>query len=289
MPALPEGAVDAHVHLWQRARTPQDWIDPVSMRAIDRDFWFDDLDTVLVDNGMSGCVVVQSANSGGETDDLLNAELPSSVAIVGWIDLESESVRDGLDELLGTPNGSQLAGLRHLAHTDPDPHWMSGSAVSKGFDALERAGLSFDFVVTQLQLADCAWVAGEHPELVFVLDHLGKPDLRHGDRFLWEQSLRALASHPNVYAKLSGLTVQADWGAWRPDDLRSSVAAVLDCFGPERLMFGSDWPLVELCGGYSAWNSAAHELLSELNAIEQDDVFGLTARRAYRIAVEPRA
>ena len=289
MALTPPGVVDAHVHLWQRERTPQDWIDPESMKAIDRDFWLDDLRHVLARNGVASAVIVQASNSARETSDLLGASLPESVrAIVGWLDLEDPDIGGAIEAAQALPNGAKLAGTRHLAHVDPDVHWLTREPVGRGLAALEAAGLSFDFVVTADQLADCARVAGEHPEQVFVLDHVAKPDLRSGQLAHWELGLRALAAHPNVYAKLSGLTMEADWTSWTVGDLEPAVTIALECFGPERLMFGSDWPLVEVCGGYAAWLAAARELLSTLSATERLAIFSGTARSAYRLGVTDR-
>jgi L-fuconolactonase len=279
-----QGVLDAHVHLWNRSRTPQDWIDPKSMRAIDRDFWLDDLRMALGRNGVAGAVIVQASDSSQETRDLLTADLPPCVrAIVGWVDLTSPSVAGAIEETLAMKNGRALAGVRHLAHIDPDPHWLRRASVSRGLDELERAGLSFDLVVTADQLSDCVRVAAEHPGLVFVLDHLGKPPLRDGKTSDWSSHLIQLAALPNVFAKLSGLTMEANWDRWVVSDLEPAMHAALDSFGPERLMFGSDWPLVEVCGGYRAWLRAAKTLTSRLSLREQSAIFSRTARTAYRL------
>ncbi len=281
--------VDAHVHLWQRRRTPQDWIDPVSMHVIDRDFWFDDLGEVLASNGVTSAVLVQASNSSQETRDHLTADLPASVgAIVGWVDLTSPDVGARIAEARALPNGGLLSGIRHLAHVDPDPQWLRRATVSRGLNELTAASLSFDLVVTPGQLADCAAIASEHPGLTFVLDHLAKPALRSENISEWESALRALAEFPNVYAKLSGLTMEADWQSWSVGDLERAAVVALDCFGPERLMFGSDWPLVELCGGYGAWLSAARTLTSSLSADEQAAIFSRTAGSAYRFGTSAR-
>jgi len=284
------GAVfDSHVHLWQRRRTPQDWIDPVSMQVIDRDFWFEDLDAVLASNGVTSAVLVQASNSRQETRDHLTADLPASIgAIVGWVDLASADVAAQIAEARALPNGRSLSGIRHLAHMDPDPQWLRTPSVSRGLKELDAAGLSFDLVVTPGQLADCAAVASEHPGLTLVLDHLGKPSLRSENISEWETALRVLAEFPNVYAKLSGLTMEADWESWTVGDIERAAVIALDCFGPKRLMFGSDWPLVELCGGYSAWLSAARTLTSTLSADEQAAIFCHTASSAYRFGRSAR-
>jgi L-fuconolactonase len=259
------------------------------MSAIDRDFWLDDLDEVLTANGVEAAVVVQASNSSRETADLLSADLPPSVgALVGWVDLASSGVEGEIADARSLPNGRLLSGIRHLAHVDPDPHWLIKASVSHGLDALEAAGLSFDLVVTPDQLVDCTSVVSEHPGLTFVLDHLAKPALRSGDISAWESALRALSALPNVYAKLSGLTMEADWTSWTLGDLERAVTVALECFGPQRLMFGSDWPLVELCGGYGSWLSAARTLVAGLAESERAAIFSETARSLYNMEVGAR-
>lgn len=254
------------------------------MHAIDRDFWLEDLDAVLTGNGVTGAVIVQASNQSQETLDLLTADLPPSVAsIVGWADLDAPGAAAALDDLLALPNGPLLSGLRHLVHIDPDPHWLRRSSVSRGLDSLEKAGLAFDLVVTPAQLADCAVVASEHPGLTFVLDHLAKPPLRSADISAWEAGLRSLAALPNVYAKISGLTMETDWEAWTLGELERPISIALDCFGPRRLMFGSDWPIVDVCGGYAAWLAAARSLTAALSAPERDAIYFHTACAAYRV------
>ena len=140
-----------------------------------------------------------------------------------------------------------------------------------------------DSLITIDGLTDCTRVATEHLGLTFVLDHLAKPGIRSRDISGWESAVRTLAALPNVYAKVSGLTMEADWGTWVVADLERAVTVALDCFGPNRLMFGSDCPLVELCGGYGAWLSAARTLLSSLSATEQAAILSDTARSAYQI------
>ena len=254
------------------------------MPAIARDFWFDDLDEVLTSNGVFTAVIVQASNSSQETRDLLAANLPPTVgAIVGWVDLESPMLDAAIREVRAARNGTFLSGVRHLAHVDPNPHWLTTPSVAQGLDALEAAGLSFDLVVVPEQLADCAKVASEHPGLTFILDHLGKPNLRSNDISGWDSALRALAEFPNVFAKVSGLTMEADWARWNVGDLERAVTVALECFGAQRLMFGSDWPLVEVCGGYGSWIDAALDLTASLSAGERDAIFSGTSRSAYRI------
>jgi L-fuconolactonase len=276
--------LDAHAHLWTRARTPQPWIDPVSMAAIDRDFGVPELAEVQAGAGIDGAIVVQSSNSADETGDLLALVDGAAVrGVVGWVDLEGDVRRQvgalQVDALAGTPRG--LVGIRHLAHQDPDPAWLGRPAVGRGLDTLAALGLPFDLVVLPGQLPLAAEVARAHPGTRFVLDHLGKPPLASGDLTAWRADLAAFAPLDNVVAKLSGLAIEGDWVGWGAADLREPVEHALTVFGPSRLMFGSDWPLVRLTRGLGAWLEALRELTGSLSADEKSDVFAGTARRSY--------
>jgi len=283
--------LDSHAHLWQRERTPQPWIDSASMAPIDRDFWLDDLREAQREAGIEGTILVQSANSASETLDLLAlAKGPHDDAVrgvVGWIDLTGD-VSSQLQSVRRAPGGDRLVGIRHLAHQDPDDRWLRRADVGAGLEALAEAELVFDLVVRPDQLADAAAVVAEHPAVTFVLDHLGKPPIAGGDLADWSAGLRAVAASPNATAKLSGLVIEAEWSSWSIDDLREPVELALEVFGPNRLMFGSDWPLTRVAGGLTSWVDAARDLTSELSQGERDHIFGGTAATVYNLLSSPR-
>ena len=271
--------IDAHAHLWERARTPQPWIDPVSMSVIDRDFGVAELGAMQTSNGISGSVIVQSSNSEQETLDLLAlAASPTVLGVVGWVDLEGD-VSAAIERLRSAPGGDALVGIRHLAHRDADPRWLSRPAVRMGLAALASAGLPFDVVVLPGQLGDVADTAAAHPETVFVLNHLGKPPIASGDLTEWMHDLTRIAALPNTVAKLSGLVVEASWLDWVPGDLRPVMDHALQAFGPDRLMFGTDWPVVELAGGVGRWL----DVLGSLSEPERTAIFAETATRTYEL------
>lgn len=271
--------IDTHVHLWQRNRNPQPWIDPRSMAVIDRDFWVNDLEAQLDSSGIDGAVVVQAANSIAETVDLLAVSSSERIiGVVGWVNCAGDVPRQ-IDLLRRTQGGGKLVGIRHLAHTDPDPAWLARRDVGAGLDALGAAHLPFDLVVAATQLPLVTEVVSAHPNVQFVLDHLAKPQLRTGDIAQWRADLAALAERPNVRAKLSGLAIEADWTGWTPDDLAPAIDHALEAFGPSRLMFGSDWPLVDLTGGITRWLDVARSRIAPADA---DAVFGANALATYR-------
>jgi L-fuconolactonase len=268
------GQIDAHVHLWNRVTDPQPWIDPVTMAAIDRDFTPDDLAKMLAATGIESAVVVQTGNGTAETQRLLSDPAPGIAGVVGWIDLEGD-VGAQLD---GFRSGvrRRLVGIRHLVHVDPDPAWLGRPEVGAALDDLAAHGLCFDLVVRWWQLDLAETVVRAHPGVRFVVDHLGGI-AECDDEAGWERGLRAIAAHPNVYAKVSGLAgLVSD-----APRLRRVVDAAIEAFGPQRLMYGSDWPLARLGAGPVAWRAAVDGLISELSEGERRAIMSGTAAACY--------
>ena len=297
--------VDAHHHLWVRARHPQDWIDPETMAAIDADFTPADLPAAA--HGVDATVVVQSVSRWRETADLLDAASSPEgrsariSGVVGWADLVAPDLEDRLAALRERPGGHRLVGVRTMLQAEPDPGHLDRADVRAGIAAVGAAGLPFDLVVRPDQVAACARLAAALPGVRFVLDHLGKPpiaasatgrDGRPGDPAAldaWRRDLADLAGRPNVVAKLSGLVTEARWDTWTTADLRPAADHALDVFGPDRLMLGSDWPVCLLASGYGRWLAVAEELLAGLSADERAAVRGRTAVATYGLAVGPDA
>jgi L-fuconolactonase len=292
------GALDAHVHLWNRATDPQPWIDPATMARIDRDFGVGDLDRMLASTGVEAAVVVHAGHSRAETARLLALESPRIAGVVGWIDLTADvpaqldqlNQLDQLDQLdqpgaagprAPGPAGNRLVGIRHLAHVDPDPEWAARPEVGAGLDRLAERDLGFDLVLRAAQLPLATSVVSARPRTRFVLDHLGGI-AETDDEAGWASDLRRLAERPNVCAKISGLARLA--GPEAGDTLRRLVDIALEAFGPERLMYGSDWPLAELGAGAPAWRAAVTGLIGSLSAAEQASIMAGTAAGFYRLA-----
>jgi L-fuconolactonase len=269
------GPVDAHVHLWNRATDPQPWIDPVTMAAIDRDFGSGDLRRMLDETGIDRAVVVQASNSLAETRRLLDDTGPRIAGVVGWIDLTADAGAQ-LEKLAGTR--LRLVGIRHLVHLDPDPDWLSRPDIGAALDDLGARDLGFDLVLRSGQLPAAAIVAAAHPGVRFVVDHLGGIADTTDDAG-WESALRAIAAYPNVYAKISGLAgLVGD-----PARLRRVAGVALEAFGPQRLMYGSDWPVACLGAGPLAWRAAVAELIAELSVGERHAIMSGTASACYRL------
>ncbi|ETK36824.1 amidohydrolase family protein [Microbispora sp. ATCC PTA-5024] len=269
-------SIDAHVHLWDRATDPQPWIDPATMGVIDRDFAPADLGRMLDSTGVDAAVVVQSSNSAAETRRLLAHTDARIAGVVGWADLTGD-VAAQLDGL-GPAARERLVGIRHLVHVDPDPAWLQRPDVGKALEQLGAHGLGFDLVVRWWQLPPAAAVVAAHPGVRFVVDHLGGL-AESDDDDGWEAGLRELATRPNVFAKVSGLAGLVSGGGGAR--LRRAVDVALEAFGPERLMYGSDWPLAELGAGPVAWRCAVDELVSELSQAERRAIMSGTASAFY--------
>jgi L-fuconolactonase len=276
--------IDSHLHVWERARTPQPWIDPATMSAIDRDFPPQTAARELGANGVDGCVVVQCVNAFSETLDLLAAasSVGPILGVVGWVDLTAD-VPEQLDALRAAPGGEHLVGVRHVTFMEADEEWITRADVIRGLKSLASAGLPFDVVVDPWQLPKVATLAQSLESATFVLDHLGNPPLASRSLEQWSVDIAALAECSNVVAKISGLVTKDDWEHWTVEGLRSVIDVSVDAFGPSRLMFGSDWPLVVLAGGYRTWKNAYVELTDQLSPAERASIDELNARRVYGI------
>jgi L-fuconolactonase len=280
------GRVDAHHHLWDPGRRAYPWMDE-SVAAIRRPFGVADLDAAAGPEGFEATIAVQAVSSVEETEELLDAAAaPGRVAgVVGWVDLADPEVAATLAALRARPGGRSLVGVRHQVHDEPDPDWLLRDQVLEGLAAVAGAGLVYDLLVRERELPAARVVAERLPDLTLVVDHLAKPRIREGAMEPWTGGLAALARHPNVACKVSGLVTEADWTAWTPAQLVPYVAHAAEVFGPERLLFGSDWPVCLLAAGYAEVVAAATEALGRagLGPAEREAVLGANARRLYRL------
>lgn len=277
--------VDAHHHVWDLAVRDQDWIRGPQLAPLRRDFGLADLEPVARAAGVDRTVLVQTVTVPEETPELLAlAEGSELVAgVVGWTDLTRPGVADELARLRELPGGRYLKGIRHQVQGESDPEWLLRPDVRRGLAAVAAAGLVFDLVVLPHQLPACVRAAADLPGLTFVLDHLGKPPVATGDLQPWATALRALAALPNTVGKLSGLVTEADHATWDTADLRPYAETALDAFGPDRLMFGSDWPVCTLAASYDTVLATARELTAALDEARRTAVFETTATRVYRL------
>jgi L-fuconolactonase len=234
---------------------------------------------------------VQAISSVDETRYLLElgAETPFVAGVVGWVDLADPAVGAVVAELRSGPGGPYLVGIRHQVHDEVDPAWLLRDDVQRGLAELARAGLAYDLLVRTRELPAGLETARAHPELRLVIDHLAKPPIADGDVRAWARAIEPFAALDNVYCKLSGLVTEADWEAWKPDDLVPYVQQALDLFSEDRLMFGSDWPVCLLAASYGEVLEALDGALGGLGERGRDKIYGENAVAFYglRVGGEP--
>jgi L-fuconolactonase len=274
--------VDAHHHLWDLSVRDQDWITDPPMGVIRRSFL--EPDFVAAAPSVSASVLVQTVCVPEETPEFLAVAASSDMvaAVVGWTDLTSPAVADALTELVGGADGSWLRGIRHQVQGEPDPEWLCRKDVWNGLTAVGTHGLVYELLTLPRQLPAARRTVAALPNVPFVVDHCSKPAIG-SDPGEWAELVRSLAAHENVTCKLSGLVTEADWTSWDVAQLRPYFEVVLDAFGADRLMFGSDWPVCLLAATYEEWLGAARELVSELSPGEQASIFADTAHRVYAL------
>jgi L-fuconolactonase len=278
--------IDAHHHVWDIVASEHQWLDGPEMKPIRRTFTLTDLAPLTEEAGITSTVLVQVLPSLDETREFLAlAEGDDLVAgVVGWLDLTvPDTVAETLMDLLGGVGGHHLVGIRHLVQGEKDPAWLTRPDVLRGLHAVAEEGLAYDLLTLPHQLPAAIEAVRAVPELTFVLDHLSKPPIADGHLEPWATQIRELAKAPNVYCKLSGMVTEADPSIWKVADLRPYAEVVLEAFGPERVMFGSDWPVCLLAASYTQVVTAAEVLCAELSPAEREAVFAGTATRAYRL------
>ncbi|MFF4503380.1 amidohydrolase family protein [Streptomyces sp. NPDC001401] len=289
-----QALVDAHHHIWDLDVRPQPWLDEPGHEPIRRNFSPHDLRSAatrpIAGRRLTSTVVVQCVASVPETRDLLALadSDPLIGAVVGWADLTSPGIGDLLDGLLAGPGGAYLRSLRHLVQGETDPHWLQRPDVERGLAAVAERGLGYDVLIRSHQLPQAIRLAERLPELPLVLDHAGKPPIVRRELTDWAQQLRMLARHPQARCKVSGLITEADHEKWTVEDIRPVWDVLLSAFGPDRLMFGSDWPVANLAGGWNRWAATVEELLDGCSDTEIHAVLAGTATAFYHPTPVPR-
>lgn len=275
------GRIDAHQHFWRYAPDTHAWIDG-SMQAIRRDFLPDDLAPLLRAEGFEGCIAVQAQQDIDETAWLLSlADAHGFIrGVVGWVDLCAPDVADQLSRIAEHP---KLRGVRHIVQDEPDDRFMQRDDFMRGIAALAAVDLAYDILIYARQMPSAVELAKALPEQRFVLDHIGKPDIRGGGLDAWSRGIAALSRNRNVWCKLSGIVTEADWASWTASDFAPYLDVIFDWFGPERVMIGSDWPVCLLAGSYGDVIAIVREYVDRKFPSHADAIFGETAAAFYRL------
>jgi L-fuconolactonase len=275
--------IDAHQHFWQFSQ-PFDysWMDAPELAKIKRDFLPNDLAERIEKVGVDKTVFVQTQHNVQENRWVLElAEKHEFIAgVVGWVDLASEQCEEQLSEFIDNP---KFVGIRHITQDEADDDFAVRPEIIRGMKILQKHQIPFDLLFFVKHLKHAATLAKELPGLPMVIDHLAKPRIKDQALDDWLDNFKAAAKFPNVYCKLSGMVTEADWINWKPSDLKLYVETALEAFGPERLMFGSDWPVCELAATYEQVHSALVQTVGPLSKAENAQIFGETATRFYNL------
>ena len=275
--------IDSHQHFWSYSAAEYPWIS-AGMERLARDYLPGDLGPVATAAGIGGTVAVQARQALEETRWLLDLaeHHPLILGVVGWVDLRSPEVTGELREFSSRP---AFVGVRHVVQDEPDPRFLLGEEFVAGLRHLAPLGLTYDLLLYPQQLPAAVELVASLPEQPFVLDHLAKPQIKTwtqpSARGTWRHDIEALAKHTNVCCKLSGMVTEAVWRQWRPADFTPYLDVALAAFGPERLMFGSDWPVCLLSGDYAEVAGIIKDFVAQLSAVEQAAIWGGTATRFY--------
>ncbi len=272
--------IDSHQHFWKFDAEQFPWIRPEW--PICRDFLPTHLAPLHDRFGITGSVAVQARQSHEETRWLLELarEHQSIVGVVGWVDLCSTRVEQTLEEFSAHP---KLVGVRHVVQDEPDEKFLQRVDFRRGIAALHRFGLAFDILIYSRQLPAAIELVSHFPSQKFVVDHLAKPPIASALLSPWREQIKRFAGFPNVYCKLSGLITEANWRLWRAADFDPYFDVVLAAFGAERLMFGSDWPVAVLAGGYEHAFSIVNQYIAKLSKAERAGIMGLNATAFYNL------
>lgn len=274
--------IDGHQHFWKLERGDYGWMTP-ALGPLYRDYLPADLVPHLTRHKFDRTILVQAAPTVAETDFLLElaAENNFIAGVVGWLDLESPDFARQFDEYRRRP---KFIGLRPMLQDLPDDAWITRPNVLRSLRIIAAADFPFDFLVHPRHLPYVAKALDEIGPMRAVIDHISKPNIKQHNMDPWGDLLRQVAQHKGVYCKLSGLITEADHAHWTPDDLRPYVDHALECFGWNRVIFGSDWPVCLLAGSYDQVVEAIREVLrGRMDAAAERNLFGLNANRFYNL------
>lgn len=277
--------IDSHQHFWQLDKPFEyGWLYTEEHKPICRSFLPEDLQPLLKKCGVDKSVFVQTQHNVEENRWVLGmAEANDFIAgVVGWVDLASPECEAQVEEF---KDNSLFVGVRHVVQDEPDDDFIIQPNVINGLRVLQKHGVPYDLLFFTQHLKHTVQLARTLPDLPMVVDHLSKPKIAVGLTEGWKQDLQAAAAFPNVYCKLSGMVTEADWKNWSPADLKPYVEIALEAFGPERCMYGSDWPVCELAGSYEQVYNALQDILSDLSDSERECIYSTTASRFYGLNV----
>jgi L-fuconolactonase len=274
--------IDSHQHYWHYNLKDYGWMGD-NMSVIKRDFLPSDLLPELESINFDGSVVVQARQNMEETNWLLKLadEFLHIKGVVGWLDLQSETVEKEIQEFAAHP---KAVGVRHVIHDEEDDNFMLRPEFIRGVKLLEKYNLAYDILIFPKHLQNTIKFVREFSEnQTFIIDHIAKPFIKDGFLSPWKEEMTELAKFPNVYCKLSGMVTEADWQNWQPEHLKPYLDVVFEAFGTDRVMIGSDWPVCLVAGKYQLVMNVVTDYISKLSESDKAKIFGENAVKAYKI------
>ncbi len=273
--------IDAHQHFWKFDPVRDSWIND-DMQLIRRDFLPTDLEPILEQNGFDGSVIVQSDQSEAENDFQLEnaAQFDFIKGLVGWVDLQHTNVEARLEYYA---QFKKMKGFRHVLQGETDRSLMLKPAFKNGISLLEKYGYTYDILIFPDQLAYSEELVKAFPNQLFVIDHIAKPGIKDKMINEWKKDITSIAQYENVYCKISGMVTEADWQNWEAADFKPYLDVVTEAFGINRIMYGSDWPVCLVAGGYEKMLGIVQHYFSSFSKDEQDKFFGSNATAFYKL------
>ncbi|RWY53933.1 amidohydrolase family protein [Mucilaginibacter gilvus] len=272
--------IDAHQHFWKFDPVRDSWISD-DMAVIQRDFYPEHLAPVLAENGIDACIAVQADQSETQTNFLIDfaKSNPFIIGVVGWVDLRADDLYERLQHY---SKRSVVKGFRHVLQGEAG-EFMLGEKFMRGISMLNQYGFTYDVLIRHDQLSYAEQLVAAFPQQKFVIDHLAKPAIKAQETAPWAQQIAAIAQHENVYCKVSGFCTEADWANWHPSDVKPYLDVVFQAFGTDRLMFGSDWPVNLVAGGYNKTVECLNAYLAPFSPADQEKFWGDNAASFYNL------
>lgn len=273
--------IDSHHHYWKYNPVEYDWIND-SMKVIRTDFLPENLEQTISEAGIDGVISVHARQMVEETDWLIELARQNKFmkGVVGWLPLIQNDIEAFLEKYSGE---KILKGLRHVVQGEPDPEFILRSDFNRGIALLKKYPLVYDLLIFERQLPNAIRFVDQHPDQVFVLDHIAKPKIAANELSPWKKNIQELAKRENVSCKISGMVTEADFGNWTPAQLQPYFEVVLEAFGPARLLFGSDWPVCLVATSYKNWADLVKKTISTFSETEQANIMGKNAVKIYNL------
>lgn len=272
--------IDSHQHFWKFDPVRDSWIDG-TMQNIQRDFLPEDLLPLLHQNQFSGCVAVQASQSEEETNFLVDLASKNDFikGIVGWVDLRSDNISERLEYF---SSNKKIKGFRHVVQGEADD-FMFGKDFRNGISALKKFDFTYDILIFHRQLPAAISLVKHFPNQKFVIDHIAKPDIKSGNMDSWKSGIEEIAKYENVSCKISGLVTEADWKNWKPEDLKSYLDVIFENFSIDKLMYGSDWPVLNVASNYHEVVKTLEDYIAKFSIEDQNKIWFKNANEFYKL------